>query len=187
MKRRIFIAINLPENIRDELIKYQKKWLDLPVRWTKRENLHLTLVFIGYVNDQEIAKICQAVRETVSRKPSFSINLTKIIYGPPKKKPFRMIWLEGEKNEQMAILKKDLEKSLVDSEINFIQENRDFHLHLTLARIKTWQWREMEPEEIPEINEDISLTFQVNSIEIMESQLRRQGPIYTILESIKLK
>jgi len=66
---------------------------------------------------------------------------------------------------------------------------KEFNLtpHITLGRIKTWEFRRMEPEERPEINEDINLNFEVNSIEIMESQLKRNGPDYTILESCPLR
>jgi 2'-5' RNA ligase len=45
----------------------------------------------------------------------------------------------------------------------------------------------MEPEEVPEIDENIDLTFSAESIEVMESELTRQGPRYTILESHELK
>jgi len=56
-----------------------------------------------------------------------------------------------------------------------------------LARIRTWEFREIEPEEEPEVNEEINLTFEVNSIEVMESQLKRGGAEYTVLESCQLK
>jgi len=66
---------------------------------------------------------------------------------------------------------------------------KEFNLspHITLGRIKTWQFRQIEPEERSEINEDIDLDFEVNSIEIMESQLKKTGPDFTILESCPLK
>ncbi|MDP2664070.1 MAG: hypothetical protein Q8P08_01380 [bacterium] len=65
---------------------------------------------------------------------------------------------------------------------------KEFNLspHVTLGRLKTWQWRQMEPEERPEVSEEIDLSFEVNSIEVMESQLKRFGPEYTVLESFRL-
>ncbi|MDP2910533.1 MAG: hypothetical protein Q8N58_01975, partial [bacterium] len=65
-------------------------------------------------------------------------------------------------------------------------ENREFAFHITLARISQWAWQRIEPEERPEINEDINLNFPVNSIEIMESILKKGGPEYVILESYNL-
>ncbi len=56
MRPRVFIAINLPEDIKNELISFQKKWPNLPCRWTKKENLHITLLFLGHLNEEELLK-----------------------------------------------------------------------------------------------------------------------------------
>jgi 2'-5' RNA ligase len=55
-----------------------------------------------------------------------------------------------------------------------------------LARISEFLFRQIEPEERPEIEENLDLTFYVESIEVMESELTRQGPRYTIIESHEL-
>ena len=169
MKHRIFIAINLPENIKNILSSYRDKWPDLPVRWTKKENLHITLEFLGYLIDEELIELFQKTKELALKNESFSIRLNKICYGPPNKKPSevrtpRMVWATGEKTKEFNLLP-----------------------HITLGRLKTWEWRRIEPEERPEVNEEIDLTFEVNSIEIMESVLKRTGPEYIILESCPLK
>ncbi|PIR02612.1 MAG: hypothetical protein CO031_00210 [Candidatus Nealsonbacteria bacterium CG_4_9_14_0_2_um_filter_37_38] len=205
MQHRIFIAINLPEDIKKTLVDYQLKWPELPVRWTKKDNLHITLVFIGYASDEDIGRVCKAAEETVSRHQPFLINLNRICYGPPKKIPYsetksltgrrdeianrppRMVWVKGETPKELSSLREDLEKSLSDSGIRFESEDRGFTSHITLGRVRTWEWRQIEPEERPEVEEEISLSFPVNSIEVMESQLKRGGAEYTILESIKLE
>jgi len=187
MRHRIFIAINLPEEIKKELEKYQSQWPELPIRWTKPENLHVTLAFLGYLSDEELVEVLRVTKEVTQKHQPFSINLTKIIYGPPKKMPPRMVWVEGAKSKDLANLQLDLEKSLVSSgKIKFEPEERSFTCHITLGRIKTWEFRQIEPEERPEVNEDISLSFDVNSIEVMESALKRGGAEYTVLESTGL-
>ena len=187
MRHRIFIAINLPEDVKKKLIDCQKKWPELPIRWTKKENLHITLIFLGYIPDEELLEICKITKEISLRIQPFLINLNKICYGPPKKMPPRMIWVEGEKSREFTVLKDDIEKSLVTSErVNFSPENRVFSPHITLGRIRVWEFRQIEPEERPEVDEDIDLNFEVNSIEVMESQLKRGGVEYTILESASL-
>lgn len=185
MQHRIFIAINLPEDIKKKLFDYQRKWLDLPCRWTKKENLHITLAFLGYLADEELLKVINIVKEVTARHEPFFINLNKIIYGPPQKNPPRMVWIEGEKNDELGKLQKDLENSLQGLPPN--KEGRAYVSHITLARIREWEFRKMEPEERPEINEETSFNFIVNSIDVMESVLQRAGPEYTILESIPLK
>ena len=196
MKHRIFIAINLPEDIKKRLEDYQGKWPDLPIRWTKKENLHITLVFLGYLTDDELLEICKITKEVASRHQSFSINLNKIYYGPPRKMPPRMVWVQGEKSKEFILLKDDLEKSLLEKftqyrpallEKSGAGAGRAFSSHITLGRIKAWEFRQIEPEERPLVDEEINLIFEVNSIEVMESKLKRGGAEYSILESCSLK
>lgn len=188
MKHRIFIAINLPENIKNKLSSYEIKWPELPIRWTKKNNIHITLIFLGYLSNDELLEVCKMTKEVVSQNSSFSINLKKVYYGPPKKMPPRMIWAEGEKSEELGKLQKDLENVLLTSSVKGIEsEVRPYTPHITLGRIKTWEFRQIEPGERPEVNEQIDLSFEVNSIDVMESELKKGGPNYTILESCPLK
>ncbi len=59
--------------------------------------------------------------------------------------------------------------------------------HITLARIQEWEWKKIEPEERPEVNENIDFIFTVESIEVMESVFKKGGSKYTIIESHNLK
>lgn len=187
MNHRIFIAINLPSEIKKELNKFQRKWIELPARWVKPENLHLTLIFLGYIKDKDLLKILTAVKEVALSYNPFFINFNKICYGPPNKPLPRLVWVESERNKDLNVLKNKLEKSLEEINIPFQKEEREFIAHITLARIKTWEFRQIEPEERIEINEEINLKFEVDSIEVMESRLKKSGAQYTILESAKLK
>jgi RNA 2',3'-cyclic 3'-phosphodiesterase len=196
MKNRIFIAINFPENIKEKLAFSQEEIEDLfsqseedgrgPIRWTKKDNLHITLIFIGSLTDQEIGEVCLKTKEIARKHLSFSVNLNKILYGPPEKIPPRMVWAEGEKPEELSLLKADLEKFLREAGIRFESEKGEFKLHATLGRIRSWQWKKIDPEERPEVEKEISLNFQVKSLEVMESILKPRGPEYTILESVPL-
>ena len=188
MRHRIFIAINLPENIKKKLAEYQNKWPELPIRWTRPDNIHITLAFLGYIKDEELLEISKITREAASRHISFFVNLNKICYGPSGKIPPLMIWAVGEKSEEFASLKNDLDKLLSDSENSgFSSEKREFFPHITLGRIRKWEWQRIEPEERPKVDEEINLSFSVDSIEIMESVLKKGGPKYAILESSLLK
>ena len=174
MRHRIFIAINLPEETKRKLVSYQEKIEELfissqydgrgPVKWTKKDNLHITLEFLGYVADDELLEICRNTRKLASKHKPFTITLNKICYGPLQKMPPRLIWITGEKIGKL-----------------------NFSPHITLGRIKTWQWKQIDPEERPDVEKDINLNFEVNSIEIMESVLKKEGPEYTALESVPLK
>ena len=203
MRHRIFIAINLPEGVKSALFSYQMKWPELPVKWTKKHNLHITLAFLGYLREEEITSILKIVKEAVLKQEPFFINLKKVCYGPTDKKPDtetgslsgrpdrnrppRMIWVEGQSSKELGELQKKLDDALsgLSSELKN-DKNRAYTPHITLGRLKQWEFRAIEPEERPEINEEIDLSFEVSCVDIMESRSKRSGPEYTILESVYL-
>ena len=206
---RVFIAINLPEQAKNQLVSEQKNIEDLfasvidensqcPIRMTKKDNLHITLAFIGNCSDQEIAEICDSVKNACQNQKSFQINLNEISIGPSEKSA-RMVWAKGETPKELENLRKKIETKLLSSSLPTppkqplwlrrpgAKATEDkFNLHITLGRIIQWQWRRIEPEEMPNISKEISLNINVNSIDVMESKLKPRGPEYTILESIKL-
>ncbi len=179
-RHRIFIAINLPNGVKKNLARYKERWSEIPAKWVKEENIHLTLEFLGYVSDQEVLDIINMTREAVSKCSQFFITLNKVSYGPDNKIPPKMIWVSGEISEELNSLKQELDKALG------VMETRKFTPHITLARVKKWDWQRIEPDEREDIDKDISINFDVNSVEIMESVLKKGGPEYTVLESIKL-
>ncbi|MCX6721243.1 MAG: RNA 2',3'-cyclic phosphodiesterase [Candidatus Staskawiczbacteria bacterium] len=168
--------------VKRELAGFYDKWPELPAKWTSKDNLHITLEFLGDLTDVEIGDVCKVVGEVAKKHNGFSINLNKIVYGPPKKNPPRFVWANGEKSEELVDLKEDLQEGLLEK-VSYRPEGKSFVPHITLARISEWEFRKFDLDERPEINEDIDLVFTAESIEVMESELKRGGPQYTILES----
>jgi len=191
MPRRIFVAINLPSNVKKRLNSFQGELDSLfdsfrdenpkmeIIKWTKPENLHITLVFVGLVGDEDLLEISRDCKDIALKYKPFFIKLNRICYGPPQKKPPKMVWAEGEKTFEFSALRQKLQEVLIGEN----KEKREFSTHITLGRIKKWQWQRIEPEERPQIEKNIGLGFQVESIDIMESELKRKGPKYTLLES----
>jgi len=181
IRHRVFIAINIPEDIKRKLFEIQQKWAGLPVRWTKKNSLHLTLSFLGYVESENLYRICEITKEVARNQQSFFCSFKKVLLGPQGKAP-RMIWVVGEKSAEATKVKQELEKEFsLESSINFVPENRSFSPHITLARIKMDEWRNLK--EVPKIEENFSFDFSVNSIEVMESHLLGDGAEYIVLES----
>lgn len=176
MIHRIFLAINLPKQVKAQLLEYKQQWLKLPAKWSKPDNLHVTLAFLGNTSDKELEQVKKATREVAARHKPFSFALSKIVYGPTAKQP-KMIWAKGETPKELLLLQKDLANALR------YQEERPFSLHITLARLREWEFRTIEPEERPEINEEISLEIPVSSVELMESKMKREGAKYSVIES----
>lgn len=209
-KHRIFITINLPIEIKKQLSRYRETWSDLPAKWVTADNLHITLSFLGYITDTQLGEACVSVKQAVEEHQSFNLDLNKIRYGPIGKNPprapkfsekiigeedsgvengklrsSRMVWLMGDKSKELSSLRRDIENALAKS-TGFKPEERSFSPHITLARINMMEFRNLDLEERPEINENVNLGFEVMSVEVMESELKWGGPQYTIIESYQL-
>ncbi len=180
-KHRVFVAINLPPEVRRALGKYMEKWKDLPAKWADLENLHITVSFLGDLTDVELAEACTIAKEVISQYKAFSLKLDKISYGPESVPIPKFVWVKGEKIADMVALKDELEVRLAER-IPFTPDNRGFLPHITLARISSMAFRSLELEERPEINEAVDLEFEVETIEIMQAA---EGK-YETVESIEL-
>jgi 2'-5' RNA ligase len=178
---RLFIAAIIPEEIKKELLsqKLRKKFGE-NLRWTLSQNLHLTLAFLGWVEKEKIEKIKKILRETMSKiSSSYFLKLTKISLGPDPKKP-RLVWAEGKANNEFLNFVEKLKQELIKEGI-FVDQKHSFRPHLTLARAKGKDlWGK-------KIEEKIDLIFPIKEIALMESQLKREGAEYVVLESVKLK
>lgn len=180
MKRKIFISINIPEKDRKRLVRAVEKWQDLPVKWVKEQNFHITLAFLGYVTDEIIADICEKVKKVAEAKDIFDIELGRIEIGPTEKEQ-KLIWLTGDASEELKLLAEDMEKEL---EI-FRSEKKSFRPHITLGKIRKHKWDELLAK--PEISEKFPLIITVESVDIMASDFALDGTEYTIVESCPLK
>ncbi|OGZ66086.1 MAG: 2'-5' RNA ligase [Candidatus Staskawiczbacteria bacterium RIFCSPHIGHO2_01_FULL_41_41] len=195
-RHRVFIAINLPGDVKKYLASFEQKFSGLPAKWTPQENLHVTLVFLGDLTNEELGEVCVIAKEVAAGHAGFEMNFSNVGYGPAERAltPLsgvgrsivpRFIWATGEKNKELSVLKNNLQEAFLEK-INFKPEFKTFSPHVTLARISTFLWRQIEPEERPEVGEDINLNFLVESIEVMESEGGKNGPQYTIIESCNL-
>lgn len=184
-KRRIFIAINLPENLKKGIVAFQEKWARLPGRWIKARNLHLTLIPPFYLTDDEIARLTAALIPALAKFAPFQIEFERFIYGPPEK-PSRMIWLLGRANERLVELMQVIEDAILNAGIPFRaqEQRRPFRPHITIARMEMKEWHSFEPK--PKIDEVFAAVVTIQSVEVMESELKRGGAEYSVLESIPL-
>jgi len=191
---RIFIAINLPEKIRKNLGEVQYRYSELPARWTRPDSFHVTLVFLGNTGDQEVMDVCRFAGEVARRHDPFDLTLDRICFGPAGRDLPRMVWAAGEKSPELGALQMDLQNTFFESGLSAealanagqSEETRFFTPHVTLAKINRTELRQMDQEQAPRIDEKIGRTFLVESVEIMESESKKGGAVYTVLDSLKL-
>ncbi|MEA3436991.1 MAG: RNA 2',3'-cyclic phosphodiesterase, partial [Thermodesulfobacteriota bacterium] len=133
---RAFIAIELPEEITAFIRKIQEglRSYGFKARWVRPENVHLTLKFLGDINNEEIKKVGDAIISAASENSSMSLGAKGIGFFPGVKRS-RVIWtgIAGQTKE-LTDLQKTLDGKL--ETIGFPKEKRPFKGHLTIARIK---------------------------------------------------
>lgn len=188
-KKRLFIAINLPEQIKRKLFEWELKleqeyglgeFRGRSINWVARNNLHITLVFIGYAADDETYEIAQQMKAVAKNHKQFFIDLERIILAPPDK-PARMFWVQGGKSQELADLQNDLNEEI--QQLSGAKYNA-FRPHINLARFKSNVARIIKEKGMTEIKIDYQIP--VESIELMQSNLKRSGAEYIILERVNL-
>ena len=178
MRKRIFVVINLPEEIRRKLLSYERRWKNLHVKWTNFYNLHITLEFLGEVNRQELSKILQAVEKTALEIKPFDVKLEKITLGPDPAQA-KMFWVTICVDDNIIKL-----KDLINENLKFYDfklEECEFNPHITLARARGNQLKGKQTNIVLR-----NMKFEVESIEVMHSQLHLGGEKYKVVESFEL-
>lgn len=192
--KRIFVAINLPEEIREKLADIQEEIIAMypensgikMAKWVKKENLHITLLYIGEVLDKTEPRTKKVLKEIVENYGPISITFNKVSYGPDNKIPPKLVWVKLAENPELAKLAKEIKAKMVERSILEKPDKRPFQGHITLGRIRQWQWKNIDPTERPNIEQGLDISFTAESVELMESKLRKEGAEYNVVQSILL-
>ena len=176
-KKKIFVEINVANSLKRRLAQITAKWTDLPIKWMKEENLHITAAFVGYVDESVLPEICEKVGDAVADFESFDLEFNSIELGPDPSDP-RMVWLTGEPCPELGMLNEIIERALGMRPT----AHKEFRPHITLGRIRAIKWAELA--EKPEISEKIKVSMTVDSVSIMES--KGGGAEYVSLEECPL-
>jgi|WetSurMetagenome_2_1015567.scaffolds.fasta_scaffold204223_1 RNA 2',3'-cyclic 3'-phosphodiesterase len=125
---RLFIAIDFPDDVKDDLANI---CFGVPgAKWVSREQMHLTIRFIGEVDEAGYQAVSSGLSDV--NVSGFSLSLKGVGYFPPRNQP-KVLWAGIEKNESLVELRDFVESSLRESGIP--QEERKFAAHVTLARL----------------------------------------------------
>jgi len=191
---RLFIAINLPVEVREALEKVQQtlKAITFPIKWVEPKNMHLTLDFLGEVEEQRITLIKESLQQTAGNFVPFNLCLERVGAFPNLRNP-RIIWVGlGGDTAKVYGLQAQIHRALLEQ--GFVLDNKPFNPHLTLGRVKQSGSR-FRPGLENQKNSDLerlagnvhifeSDAFDIKRGELMQSVLTSKGPIYSELESI---
>jgi len=181
---RCFVAIDIPEEIRAELSDLQKdlaRRVDVrkgDVKWVEPESMHLTLKFLGEVPDNQIVDVCQIVENVAARHKAFDFPVRTV--GSFGGRSARVLWVgAGLDCPELLKLQQDLEEEFAQG--GWPPEGRQFSGHLTLCRIRNVKAGEKLADMAKQYTDYDLGAVRAASICVYESQLERQGPIYTRL------
>lgn len=182
---RTFIAIELSNAVRQKIAELQEelKRDREKISWTKPENIHLTLKFLGDTEESKISFIADALTEIASDYKLFDLSVSGLRVFPNFRRP-RVLWV-GLPNPPTALIEiaKKIEAHL--AEIGFAKEDRPFSPHLTIGRVKAGLSNSLI-EKIKARQFDGG-EFSANEILIIKSDLHPKGAVYTPLRKIALR
>ena len=186
---RLFIAINLDENLKAVIADLQRNLQSKIKLKTGRfklvdpELMHLTLKFLGEVEPDKVDQVGEIVTEATAKHKSFSFDVPVLgCFG----RPVKVIWLGSQtENQQLLKLHQDIEDALDSAK--WPKEQRPFSPHLTVARLKNATADRAVKDVIKNYPPLNSAQIMVDSVLVYQSQLTPTGPIYTALSETKLK
>ena len=175
---RAFIAVPLSDEVKSGLADVARTLAaSIPrgaVRWVRPEQIHLTLWFLGDTPTDQLAAVQRGMDVAAESNLPFTLHLGDLGCFPSFQRP-RVIWigLAGEEG-RLASLKVALDAQLLA--LGRIPENKPFRAHLTLGRVKD----ERDVRGVEWTAEIPHLAVPITTLHLIESQLRPDGPVYTI-------
>lgn len=186
---RAFIAIGLPQGIKDSLagIQDELRSSGADVKWIRPENIHLTLKFLGDIDEIKKDKISNILERITAKRSDFRIRISSLGAFPKITSP-RVIWVgidEGDKES------KDIAAELEEeaAKIGIPKEERDFSSHITIGRKRS-------PSNLDKLINCLKektglgekdMGFYAGKITLFKSTLTPKGPIYEALKEATLK
>jgi len=178
---RAFIAIELSDELRSTLAQIQShlEYSGAGVKWTEKENIHLTLKFLAEIDEKKLEQIKNILDEIGKLSKSFEISIKDIGAFPNIDYP-RVIWVGLDKGSLDAkTLAEKIDEEL--SKIGLEKGSRPFAAHLTIGRARSPKNKDALCEKIKDLQLTTYSLQLISSITLYKSTLTPKGPIYTKL------
>lgn len=184
MKIRSFLAFELPLEIKNTVARVsgELRQSSLNARWVKVDNIHLTVVFMGNIETEDIPAIARGVQEVCQTFGPFDLSLKGIGCFPSRRNP-RVLWLglDGDL-EPMSEFRDALQEHLTGFGIK--EEKRKFKPHLTLGRFRKPKRMDFKEDQLLSKYEDLSSSvYSLKELILFKSDLKPTGAVYTKVEA----
>ncbi len=189
-RMRLFIAIDVPETVRDALVAAQQSLRDRAsarLRWTRPDAMHLTLKFLGDVDAARLPSLARVVAGVAARHHPFGLAVSRLGAFPGGRR-LQFVWagIEGDLNALLAL--RDALESALGAE-GYAVEARPFRPHVTLGRTRDG----MRPDEAERISAALPTTtlpdglgFTVERVVLYRSHLGAGGSRYEVMAAAEL-
>lgn len=183
---RTFIAVELPDEVRKNIVELINELKDAgaAIKWVEEKNLHITLKFLGWVEDRKVDNVIELASKAAAGTGSFKAKFEGLETFPPGKAP-RVVWIGvSEGSDKLVKMANALEDNF--SQAGYRSEKREFSSHVTIGRVKEKKGVDKLKEKIESIKEAKFGEVLVDHINIMKSTLTPKGPIYEVIKEVKL-
>jgi 2'-5' RNA ligase len=181
-KTRTFIGIDIGTGIRTSAVALQKELAKTGagVKWATPESMHITLLFLGEVDDRELHAVCKVVTEAAAGEPPFPLRVSGVGAFPNARRP-KILWagiVAGA--EPLQRLNAALEARLLELGC-YRKEERGYTPHLTLGRVKGDSDSFTLATELPKRLAWDGGGTSVDEVLVYSSEMGRDGPVYTVI------
>ena len=183
---RTFIAIELPADVRARVVQHiarlRYELPDVRASWSREDNLHLTLKFLGNVPVADIPKVSKAVASATESVSSFELSFSDCGTFPPRGRP-GVLWI-GTQGAGLQPLHAAIEQELAAG--GFARESRPFRPHLTIARLRQSQGA----GQLSELHKRLGfapIDVAVSEVVVFRSELLTQGSKHTAISRHELR
>jgi 2'-5' RNA ligase len=184
---RTFIAVDFGKAIRDRAVALQEKLAQsgAPIKWVEPENLHVTMLFLGEVDDRDVPAVCSAVADCCRGRAPFSMSIESLGCFPNARRP-RVVWVGvGQGAQELCALHDALEPPLLDLGC-YRREERRYTPHVTLGRVRSDRAADNLAESLAKNAGWRGGETVVREVLVMSSELTSDGPLYAVLSRAKL-
>ncbi|GIW47999.1 MAG: RNA 2',3'-cyclic phosphodiesterase [Deltaproteobacteria bacterium] len=176
---RVFIAALIPEDTKLEIKRYVdevKRCWD-GVKWEDPKKFHITLKFLGEIEEARVEDIKGVLSEVVGAYSPFNVTASGLGGFPDLRRP-RVIFVDLLENKEFESFQRDIEEGLTRA--GFKREERPFVSHITVGRVKG---RAVLRSALPTMR---PLSFSISEVAVMRSILKKEGSVYTPLFVFRL-
>jgi 2'-5' RNA ligase len=185
---RTFLAIDLGQSVRDRCVSLQETLArtGVEVKWVEEENLHVTLLFLGEVDEREVPALCKAVADTCTQHDVFTMSVESLGCFPNPRRP-RTLWVAvGKGNAEVCALHDALEVPLLELGC-YRREERQYTPHITLGRVKGDRPATQLAGALTKQAKWRAGEVEVRELQVKSSKLTPDGPEYTTLSRARLR